>query len=330
MLHVSSARGILTWRAWRDAYDSVAANSGEGDLLPSNRAADQLDSLGHIEIASLNGELKVAAAPAVLALLPRLGLPTAVLCGGRSPHTESRLRKAAEANSARLIIFNSSQERQKAPRAFFLEAEDVEHLAAAASAAAVHFASIQPAWSLVNSAGSVESYLAGLSWRHEPEPNLNCSELDVDLLRFGFRRPNAQGMRLLRYFPRVLPSYHEVRGGEKAARVERSWGVYATLKAHGKNCIVHDSHAKAVAAPASAPLPRLLARALTLCSGLAAAWLPASSVKWPFKESDGFQVYTSVPDSIAKMLFSKVGQTALPLHIPAEFLQTLNYHRPYE
>ncbi len=330
MLHVASARGVLSWGTWREAYDSVAASYSGLDLLPCNRAASQLDSLGHIEIAAVNGDVKIAAAPAVLSLLPRLGLPTGVLCGGRSPHTEAKLSEAAAANSARLIIYDSPKQRQKPPRAFFLEAEDVSHLSAAASAAGVYFASVHPAWSLVNASGNVDSYLNAIEWRHEPEPNLRASEFDIDSLRFAAPRPGANGARLLRYFPRRLPSFHEFRDGVKAARTDRAWGMYAALKAHGKNCIVHDSHAKIVAVPASAPLPRLLARALTLCSGLAPAWLPATEAKWPFKEADGFLVYTTVPDSIAKVLFGKVGQTALPLHIPGEFLRTLNYHRPYE
>lgn len=330
MLHVSSARGILSWGVWKEAYDSVASSSGTTDLLPSYRAADQLDSLGHIEIAKSNGELKLAAAPAVLALLPRLGLPIAVLCGGRSPHTEARLRDAAAANSARLIIFSSPKERQMPPRSFFIEAEDVVHLKSAAGAASIQFADIQPAWSLAVAAGTLDSYLASLSWRQEPEPNINCSVFDIGSFRFGSRNQNAEGVQLLRYFPRVLPPYYELRDGQRAARVEKTWGIYAALKGHGKNCIIHDARAKAVAVSTSTSLPRLFARALVLSSGLAAAWLPAHGVKWPVSESEGFHVYTSVPDSIVETLLAKLGQTALPLHIPSEFLKTLNYHRPYE
>jgi hypothetical protein len=85
MLHILTVRGLLSWKTWREAYDSVAGSAQETGFPPYNLAARQLDELGHIEIVSIGGEFKLAAAPAVLALLPRFGLPTAVLCGGRSP-----------------------------------------------------------------------------------------------------------------------------------------------------------------------------------------------------------------------------------------------------
>lgn len=330
MLHILTVRGVLSWTTWREAYDSVAGSAQETGFPPYNLAARQLDELGHIEIVSIGGEFKLAAAPAVLALLPRFGLPTAVLCGGRSPQTERKLREAAGANSARLIVFESRQERQMPPRSFFVEAEDISHLAGTAAAAGVQFAEILPAWSLVNAASDVDAYKQSLTWRHEPEANLQVSEFGLASLRFGPPQAGAQGCRLLRYFPRRLPSYYELRDGEKASRIDRDWGMYAVLGAQGQNCLIHDSRSKIVAVPASVPLPKLFARALVLCSGLSPAWLPATDAKWPSLESNGFYVYTAVPDSIAETVFEKIGQSPLPLHIPAEFLKTLHYYRPYE
>jgi hypothetical protein len=330
MLHVLTARGVLSWTAWREAYDSVAGNAVETGLPPYNLAARQLDQLGHIEIVSMGGEFKLAAAPAVFVRLPRLGLPTAVLCGGRSPQTERKLRDAAAANSARLMVFESRLERQMSPRSFFVEGEDVSHLARTAAAAGVQFAEVHAAWSMVNAAGNIDSYAQSLTWRHEPEANLQVSEFSLTSLRFGPPQTGAQGRRLLRYFPRRLPSYYELRDGDRAARTDRDWGMYATLGAHGQNCLIHDSRAKIIAVPAGVPLPKLIARALALCSGLSPAWLPSTNASWPSQESNGFYIYTAVPDSIAETVFEKMGQFPLPLHIPTEFLKTLHYSRPYE
>jgi hypothetical protein len=82
-----------------------------------------------------------------------------------------------------------------------------------------------------------------------------------------------------------------------------------------------------IAVPAAAPLPKLFGRVLCLCSGLAPAWLPASDTDWKFPESKGYHVYTSVPQTIAEIVFAKLGQSPIPLHVPVEFFKTINSHR---
>ena len=111
LLHVITARGALSWSAWREAYESVAGTADERLGLPSGQASRMLDNLGHIEVASTNNELRLAAAPAMLSRLPRLGLPTAILSGGRSPQTERKLCEAADANAARVVVVPSAAER---------------------------------------------------------------------------------------------------------------------------------------------------------------------------------------------------------------------------
>jgi hypothetical protein len=330
MLHVVTARGVLVWRAWREAYESVTQTIHQPTGLSPSQVARLLDNLAHVEVVTMNGSLKVAAAPAVLSLLPRAGLPTAVLCGGRSPQTERKLGDAARWNSARLITIPSFPARQMQPRSLFIEAGNVEQIAATAMAAGISFAGVPSAWSLAHSAGDVGGYLATLAWRHEPEPNLSGSEFEPDTMRFGVIQPKRIGCRLLWYFPRKLPPYFELREGEKAARLDRNWGIYALMRGHGRNCLIHDSECKMVAVPSAAPLPRLFGRALSLCSGLGPAWLSAHEAGWELTEPTGYHIYTSVPDTIANAIFSKLGQSPLPLHIPAEYIKILRSHRSYE
>ena len=185
MLHVTTARGILGWATWREAYESVMHSLDAGTELPPSQGSRILESLAHVEVVSVNGHLKVAAAPAVLARLPRAGLPVAVLCGGRSPQTERKLREAANANSARFIAVPSAAERHRPPRAFLVEAEDLAHLSRTATAAGIQFAELPPAWSLVHSVGNLDGYLSSLAWRHEPEPNLSATDFDVSSMRLA-------------------------------------------------------------------------------------------------------------------------------------------------
>src|SRR5262249_42233144 len=158
MLHVTTARGILSWAAWREAYESVARNDGNEGALSLLQGARMLDNLAHIEVASVNGDLKVAVTPAVLAKLPRPGLPRAVLCGGRSPQTERKLRDSAAEGSGRFASTPSWPERQHPPRSFFVEAENDAALARIASAAGVRFADVPPSWLLANGAAGIEDY----------------------------------------------------------------------------------------------------------------------------------------------------------------------------
>jgi len=328
MLHVITARGMLGWRTWREAYEAVAENADGVDAISPSQGSRILDNLAHVEVAIVSGDLKLAAAPAVMARLPRAGLPTAVLCGGRSPQTERKLREATIAHSTRLLTIPSAPERRRPPRSFFVEAEDVAHLARTAQAAGIQFAEVPPAWALANSIGSVESYLSSIIWRHEPTPNLPASEVDPVTLLLSCNRVESGGWRLTKYFPRRLPPYFELRDAGRASRVDRDWGMYALMWAHGRNCLIHDARYKIVAVPSGAPLPRLFGRVLSLCSGLAPAWLPKNSAGWKLPEPNGYHIYTNVPDTIGEIVFSKLGQSPLPLHVPTEFLRLLHSHRP--
>jgi len=323
MLHVATARGVLAWKDWRNAYESVMSRSADGLGVSAVHGARTLDNLAHIELTRENHDFKVAVAPAVLAMLPRSGLPIGVICGGRSPQTERKLFEAATANSALLKTVALTAGRNFAPRALFLESEDISNLRSTAHAVGIQFSPKPPAWLLAQGSADIDSYLSARSWRHEPEPALSSSEFALTSMRFESQCKRQQsGLRLLRYFPRRLPSYVELRDGECATRTDRDWGVYAVLRAHGQNCLVHDIRGKVVAVPAAAPLPRLLGRALALCSGLPPAWLSARDVQWRFPEQNGYHIYTGIPSSVAEIVFLKLGQSPLPLHIPDDFLRT--------
>jgi hypothetical protein len=283
-------------------------------------AARILDSLGHIEVSASTAGITLASAPAVLALLPRAGLPQAVLCGGRSPELERRLDDASAYENARFRIALPGPERLEGPRSFIIEADNTDALAAVARRIGVPFSNIPPAWALANATGSVSDYRASLEWRNEAEPNIPAFEFDPVALRFRELKQTRTTLRLIQYFPRRLPPYYHLRHGEAFARTDRDWGIHATLSDNGRNTIVHDKQAHTLAVPSSAPLPKLYSRSLTLCSGVPPAWLPAAQVPWGIGEARGYLVYPQVPSNIAQLLLKKLGQDALPLHIPQHFV----------
>ena len=320
MLHVVTARGTLNWKTWNEALASIANSRGLPPELSPSMAARVLDSLAHIELNASHPGIILASAPAALALLPRAGLPQAVLCGGRSPELERRLDDAAAYESARFRIAAPGPERLETPRSFIIEADKTDALAAVARRLGVPFFTTPPAWALANAVGSVSAYRASLDLRHEAEPNIPASEFDPVALRFRELQPSQTTLRLIQYFPRRLPPYYHLRQGETFARVDRDWGIHAALSDSGRNTIVHDKQAHTLAVPSCAPLPKLYSRSLTLCSGLPPAWLPAPEAEWGTGESRGYLVYPQVPSNIAQHILNNLGQAALPLHIPQQFL----------
>jgi hypothetical protein len=64
-----------------------------------------------------------------------------------------------------------------------------------------------------------------------------------------------------------------------------------------------------MAVPASAKLPRLLERVLTLCSGYTAKYL--KNLRSTSSQIQGFNLFTAVPPQIAEMTAAKLGQTLL-------------------
>jgi hypothetical protein len=328
MLHVVTARGTLSWANWQNSFSSLA----NGRVLPQELSPAEamriLDSLAHIEVTGPAHGMSLAAAPASLARLPIAGLPRAVLCGGRSPEAERSLAEAAASAGCRFSAIAPGPAGTESPRTLFIEADSPAVLAKVASTIGATCAETPPAWAIANLSGSVQEYRQTLAWRSEPEPPLQSRELDPATLRFADSLPARHGLRLIQYFPRRLPSYHELRDGQSFARTDRDWAIYAVLSEHGRNVIIHDLHARTVAVPASAPLPRLFARTLALCSGLAPAWLPAAQSGWHTAEPRGYWVYAHVPSTIASLVLEKLGQDPLPLQLPQDFVRRIQSQTP--
>jgi hypothetical protein len=326
MLHVVTARGTLSWAAWQNSLSSLANGQGLYQEFSPAEGLRILDCLAHIEVTTSSQGIILAAAPACLAKLPRAGIPRAVLCGGRSPQSERSLADAATTAGCRFCAVASTPERRESPRPLLVEADAPGILSKVADAIGVAYSETPPAWAVASVSGSVQEYTQSLEWRSEPEPPIPARELDPATLRFADALPTRSGPRLIQYFPRRLPSYHVLRDGQNFTRIGRDWGIYAVLAGHGRNIIIHDVHAHAIAVPASAPLPKLSARALALCSGLPPAWLPSAETGWHTSENRGYWVYSQVPSNIASLVLRALGQEPLPLQIPQDFLRRIQSH----
>src|SRR5262249_32630815 len=125
-----------------------------------------------------------------------------------------------------------------------------------------------PAWHLAVRAGDLAGYLTRLSWSDDPEIHWLREDFDPYTGRFGSPRDTKE--RLSRYQNpiRGVWSYRLVRGGSSAA-VDHSWGRWMALSWASRFVLDYDSSTGLLRVPAKIPLPRLIARALVLCTGRA-------------------------------------------------------------
>jgi hypothetical protein len=301
LLYALSAWRATTWQTFATAADEVAARStfrNDGRQLSATRSvsARMLGALGHVDIASDHGALRVWAAPPTLARLPNAGLPRAVLCGGRSPGTETQLRHAVR--RLRLRLRDAESYAAFAPKTFVVESDAEEDLAALAARLNVAYTSHPPAHALALQSGTLEAYLGSLSWTPSPELNWRRVDFDVSEVRFtSGAAPAPSSLRLSRYLDPIRgTSRYLLWNGSAYATVDRNWGRYAALSAAGRDVIQYNDDRWEVTVPLGAPLPRLLERSLVLCTGR-----PPTR-----RETEAVDVYGRVPAEIFRTVRDKL------------------------
>jgi hypothetical protein len=317
LLYTVSAWRQCPWQAFRRAFDGLYARrlstSGATEEPDANvrlNAARVLDALGHCDVVFCAGTGNVFAAPSALAELPVAGLPRAVLCGSRSPESLDVLRAAAR-RAARFVQVRASSQTAAnpfAPARIEVQAASAAVLRAFAEDVGVLYEDPPPAWSLAGLSGSLQQFLESLNWSRRPDLNWKRTDFDPGQLRFVGRRDPDAALILSRYQDPVRGrwSFWMWRGGEGVEVDDPSWGRYAVLAACGRTVVQYDRVSGQFAVPASVPLPGMLSRAVSLCSGHALATAP------PSRAAGGpnvrMQVYRDVPSDVYRVCAEKIGQ----------------------
>jgi hypothetical protein len=128
---------------------------------------------------------------------------------------------------------------------------------------------------------------------------------------------------LIEYKDRYEQLRHIIKDGGSEAVVDRDWGRYLILANNERQVLHYDDRRQLLIVPSTVPLPNLLARAATLCSGLAplqghvTGGTPGKTFRWPFVD-----VYRAVPYAIARRLSEKLGQ-GLP-RLEENYLEVAN------
>jgi hypothetical protein len=188
-----------------------------------------------------------------------------VLCGARSDRLLDGLSKGTGHLGVEVIP------QVDAPDAYRIFASDVEELSRVGETSALHFQRDAPLAILSHlpptdppsQGGSETEFPQGADWVvHEFLPGrlgwMKVSRNDANSARAGF-------FRFLIYFQR--PRYFLRRSG-RTYESPRAAGIYYLLRRRRYNVLRYDGSVRSLTLPAVCRPPRLLERALILCSGL--------------------------------------------------------------
>ena len=270
-----------------------------------------LDALGHCEFDF--GKRYVYACPPVLVLVPGFGLPKVVLTGARNPDLIKHIKTFASVNKDS-IRFNSIPQKVRyslLPPAIYLEAMSKHLLEGAAVKAGISFKLEEPAaWRLINFSSDMDTIKQNISFETKAELNWSKRTFSITKLAFDKFYPKQDSLRLVEYTnPRSQQRLHWVWNDNMAGEIDRDWGRFLVLSSQNINVILYDKKRFLFAVPATVPLPRLISRALTLCTGLAPTDVIIKGQ--PVKEIPvdcSFSIYQAVIPSIAEIVAEKLGQ----------------------
>ena len=301
----------MSWDAYRRMFDHFYASVGqpeEEERFERIKGLLSFDALAHCDVDF--SKRRIAVAPPCLAALPVAGLPKAVLCGARGPDIASIARAAQRGIEGRIQIEISSQRSRNpyAPTRIEVEGDSEEDLRGFAAELQIAYLDTPTAWVMVDFSGSLGDYVKTLAWSAQPE--LSWRRQDFDINRLQFRNPTGESahFRLSRYQDPVRSTWtYRLWRGEESAEVDVSWGRFVLLNAESRQVLKHDMRTLDLEVPGTIPLPRLMARALTLCSGCCATTSGQISARQgaPRERVDR---YDSVPTDVFQVLARKLGQ----------------------
>lgn len=267
-------------------------------------AARTLDALGHVEFTSQRQDRWLVVAPPVMAMLPVPGLPRAILCGARSGSLVQHIKEVIGTLNASVEprVRDQRGRNRFAPSVIELQSVDLTDLKRIAEHLRLRFQEVPPAWLLAELAGGMDEYDDLLEWSDEPELTWRREDFNPDRLAFT-HATGSDAIRLSRYqHPRRPLRRYEFWQGAQHALVDPAWGRFLVLRDRGRSVLRYVHQSSTLEVEGALPLPRLLARSVTLCSGLASKRNVAQG------RSRWIESYEAVPLDVALAVAAKVDQ----------------------
>ena len=271
-----------------------------------------LDSLGHCEISVQNGRFVVTLARPALARLPGLEKSRAVLVGARSGGTlkESQAACAADGRGVQITVSEIVVDSGIASiNRIILEAETFDAIQVVADFVGIPLTRQPAGWELACASTSVLDFQQGMDWVRGYQVPSEAEHFSPDTLRFceGY----TGGLRLAKWKEFATNrTLYALRKDDAVAFLDSpEWGRHVELSVSGASSIRYDAGRKIFAVRASARPPRLLARALCLCSGK----LPSIAQASTGKTKTLWLAFGEVPQPVANVVAEKLGQETGPL-----------------
>jgi hypothetical protein len=309
LIYALSAHSEITWTSFKDCTDEILREnlySGEKTPFLRHRLMRLLDAFGYCDVSFKKGSGTLYVCPASIIRLPVAGV-SAILIGARSPSTIEDLARVNEKHQGVTISVEKNEERTLLPSRIKITAESEAELSNYAAALQVPLILIPPAWTLCQLAENIVQYRSSLTWVKGSDIGWHSWEFNPEFCEFRGRTKSERLFRLVRYLSPISNTYrHRLWMGDTFAETEPDWGRYCVLQESGFNVLYYDQANHLFAVPRSAYLPRILQRALGLCSGLPP--LVYGGVDKP-RDRMVLDLYQSVPKSIACCVSEKVGQS---------------------
>ena len=312
LLWAITANGRTATRSFNSLFDQLVASerSAEEAAVPLRRRITfwLLDALGHCETFTDEGISHLEPSIPCLSRLPVSGFPRAMLTGARQPGTKQELQQASDVLGGVVTIEPSDHRLGVLPDRIEVEAELPETLEEVARALHIAWQATPSAWVLCSVSASLDEAISRLQW--EPAQDLNWRRRYFDPAGLRLRNDIVDvDPALIRYeHPYTRRLRYELRHGEESAVVDGGWGRYAVLKAAQRQVLFYDERRYLLAVPWGAPLPRLLQRALTCCSGRPPVSVQPCKGKYGLLSITGADVYLGVVPVIASQVGARLGQ----------------------
>lgn len=316
LIYAMSTRGSVTLEEFNSLFRMVYApgladHKDSLDIDIRRQFVRLLDSLGYCEFDFIARHVYMCE-PAFV-LLPSYGLPKALLAGARTPLLIKRIKERVRNNKDKMMIHYVSQNTFEfaMPTIVYIEAMDVDSIKGLAEECGIAADMDRPvAWSLASFSASLDEVMKTANFRPFAEMSWRQRFFCIDKLAFSSQKSNSQeSMRLVEYKnPINQQSRHFLINNESAAEVDRDWGRFIVLSNNEKQVILYNEKLQKLISPVTVPMPRLLSRAVALCTGLAPKITTILSRIGDIPSNHPVYVYRGVPKIVAELLARKLGQ----------------------
>ena len=327
LLYALSTWGSSPWSSFKLALNELTARHNASSLLSTHglpflrrKVMRSLEALGHVDAVFLDGPPRIQVSPATLARMPVRGLPTAALCGARVESTIPSLKKACVESGSVLHASAHAGIPTLLPERVTIEATSSHHLLSIATSIGAAFEDNLPAYAIGENSMSLEDCIRTLEWEAAAELTWVREDFDPARLQFGTKFQDSAPLRLSSYANPVTSlrvTYLWDKG--RRARVDRDWGRYAVLSTLGRNVLWYHPDLRTLYVPRSIPLPKYLARAALLCSGMVEKVLDDTATGPQLLRGTALEVFSGVPFGLAKTIARKTGQALQSIdHAPRQ------------